>query len=165
MAGTTRLELAPSAVTVQQPEVTSCNFTAPIATLGALRNPRELLLHPNCTQIRLQQGCHACQRLPVNSVLIVISCKQFREYQPIAFRFDGHNMLVLRRWKTAAFSSWSLRQPKGLLVEWRSNGLLNRCLLTGLRPGGQKADKFESQSRAVDEDSCRSMHREINRMV
>jgi len=59
MAGTTRLELATSAVTVQQPEVTSCNFTAPIATLGALRNPRELLLHPNCTQIRLQQGCHA----------------------------------------------------------------------------------------------------------
>jgi len=51
MAGTTRLELATSAVTVQQPEVTSCNFTAPIATLGALRNPRELLLHPNCTQI------------------------------------------------------------------------------------------------------------------
>ena len=51
MAGTTRLELATSAVTVQRPEVTSCNFTAPIATLGALRNPRELLLHPNCTQI------------------------------------------------------------------------------------------------------------------
>ncbi len=24
---------------------------APIATLGALRNPREVLLHPNCTQI------------------------------------------------------------------------------------------------------------------
>src|SRR6266481_2014028 len=51
MAGTTRLELATSAVTVQQPEVTSCNFTAPIATLGALRNPMEFLLHPNCTQI------------------------------------------------------------------------------------------------------------------
>jgi hypothetical protein len=51
MAGTTGLEPAASAVTVQQPEVTSCNFTAPIATLGALRNPRELLLHPNCTQI------------------------------------------------------------------------------------------------------------------
>jgi hypothetical protein len=51
MAGTTRLELATSAVTVQRPEVTSCNFTAPIAILGALRNPRELLLHPNCTQI------------------------------------------------------------------------------------------------------------------
>jgi hypothetical protein len=47
MAGTTRLELATSAVTV-----TGCNFTAPIATLGALRNPREVLLHPNCTQIR-----------------------------------------------------------------------------------------------------------------
>src|ERR1700724_799900 len=29
MAGTTRLELATSAVTVQQPEETSCNFTAP----------------------------------------------------------------------------------------------------------------------------------------
>jgi hypothetical protein len=51
MAGTTRLELATSAVTVQRPEVTSCNFTAPIATLGAVRNPWELLLHPNCTQI------------------------------------------------------------------------------------------------------------------
>src|SRR6267143_2506177 len=35
----------------QRPEVTSCNFTAPIATLGALGSPRELLLHPNCTQI------------------------------------------------------------------------------------------------------------------
>src|SRR5712675_1277319 len=46
MAGTTRLELATSAVTV-----TSCNFTAPIATLGALRNPQEVLLHPYCTQI------------------------------------------------------------------------------------------------------------------
>ena len=51
MAGTTRLELATSAVTVQRPEVTGCNFTVPIATLGALRDPRELLLHPNCTQI------------------------------------------------------------------------------------------------------------------
>jgi hypothetical protein len=51
MAGTTRLELATSAVTVQRPEVTSCNFTAPIATFGAPRNPQEFLLHPNCTQI------------------------------------------------------------------------------------------------------------------
>src|SRR5580700_10035229 len=51
MAGTTRLELATSAVAEQQPEVTDCNLTAPIATFGALRNPRELLLHPNCTQI------------------------------------------------------------------------------------------------------------------
>jgi len=59
MAATTRLELATSAVTVQQPEVTSCNFTAPIATSGALRNPREVLLNPYCTQIRLQQDCHA----------------------------------------------------------------------------------------------------------
>lgn len=33
--------------------VTSCNFTASIATLGALRNPREVLWHPNCTQILL----------------------------------------------------------------------------------------------------------------
>lgn len=32
-------------------EVTSCNFRAPIATLGALGNPREVLTHPNCTQI------------------------------------------------------------------------------------------------------------------
>ncbi len=31
--------------------VYSCNFTAPIATLGALRNPHEVLLHPYCTQI------------------------------------------------------------------------------------------------------------------
>src|SRR5215469_14860970 len=30
---------------------TSCNFAAPIATLDALSNPREVLLHPNCTQI------------------------------------------------------------------------------------------------------------------
>jgi hypothetical protein len=51
MAGTTRLELSTSAVTEQKPEVTDCNLTAPIATFGALRNPRELLLHPNCTQI------------------------------------------------------------------------------------------------------------------
>ena len=54
MAGTTRLELATSAVRGQRPDVTGCNFTAPIATLGALRNPREVLLHPNCTQIRLK---------------------------------------------------------------------------------------------------------------
>jgi hypothetical protein len=51
MAGTTRLELATSAVTVQRSEVTSCNFTAPIATFGASSNPREFLLHPNRTQI------------------------------------------------------------------------------------------------------------------
>src|SRR6266566_3930152 len=38
-------------VTVQREEVTSCNFRAPIATLGALGNPREVLTHPNCTQI------------------------------------------------------------------------------------------------------------------
>src|SRR5438132_13058616 len=38
-------------VTVQRAEVTSCNFRAPIATLGALGNPREVLTHPNCTQI------------------------------------------------------------------------------------------------------------------
>src|SRR5215831_16406970 len=50
MAGTTRLELATSAVTVQRPKVTSCNFTAPIATFGAQRNPREVLSHPNHTQ-------------------------------------------------------------------------------------------------------------------
>src|ERR1700692_3948317 len=43
--GTTRLELATSAVT--GPDVTVCNFTAPIATLGALRNSREVLLHPS----------------------------------------------------------------------------------------------------------------------
>jgi hypothetical protein len=56
MAGTTRLELATSTVTVQRPVVTDCNFTEPIATLGALfvRNPREVLLHPNCTQILLK---------------------------------------------------------------------------------------------------------------
>jgi hypothetical protein len=54
MAGTTGLEPAASAVTVQRPEVTSCNFTAPIAAHGALRNPREVLLHPNCTQILLK---------------------------------------------------------------------------------------------------------------
>ena len=35
----------------QRPEVTSCNFTVPIATFGAPRNPPEFLLHPNCTQI------------------------------------------------------------------------------------------------------------------
>jgi hypothetical protein len=45
-------EPAASAVTVQRPEVTGCNSMAPIATLGAPRNPREVLLHPNCTQIR-----------------------------------------------------------------------------------------------------------------
>ena len=38
LAETTRLELATFAMTVQQ-QVTNCNFTAPIATLGALRNP------------------------------------------------------------------------------------------------------------------------------
>ena len=51
MAGTTRLELATSAVTGQRCKVTSCNFTAPIATFGAPRNPEEFLLHPNRTQI------------------------------------------------------------------------------------------------------------------
>src|SRR5271169_336662 len=40
-------EPAASAVTVRQPEVTDCNLTAPIATLGALSNCRELLSHPN----------------------------------------------------------------------------------------------------------------------
>jgi hypothetical protein len=50
MPGTTRLELATSAVT-ERSEVTSCNFTAPIATFGASRHPREFLLHPNRTQI------------------------------------------------------------------------------------------------------------------
>jgi hypothetical protein len=29
-----------------------CRDRAPIATLGALRNSREVLLHPSCTQIR-----------------------------------------------------------------------------------------------------------------
>jgi hypothetical protein len=58
VAGATGLEPAASAVTVQRPEVTGCNFTAPIATLGALRNPRELLLHPNCTQV-LGSWCRA----------------------------------------------------------------------------------------------------------
>ncbi len=38
-------------VTVQRAEATSCNFRAPIATLGALGNLREVLTHPNCTQI------------------------------------------------------------------------------------------------------------------
>jgi len=56
---TARLELATSAVTVQQPEVTSCNFTAPITTLGALRNPRDVLLHPNCTQILRETSQHS----------------------------------------------------------------------------------------------------------
>jgi hypothetical protein len=51
MAGTTGLEPATSAVTAQKPEVTGCNFTAPIATFGAPRNPGEVLLHPNRTQI------------------------------------------------------------------------------------------------------------------
>src|SRR2546421_5031935 len=41
----------------QCPEVTGCNFTAPIATLGALRNPREVLLHPNCTQLPILGPC------------------------------------------------------------------------------------------------------------
>jgi hypothetical protein len=63
MAGTTRLELATSAVTVQRPEVISCNFTAPIATSGALSNPQEVLLHPYCTQILSQQDWHAHQRV------------------------------------------------------------------------------------------------------
>jgi hypothetical protein len=56
MAGTTRLELATSAVTGHQPEVTVCNFKAPIAPLGALRNPLELFLHPNCIQILAQSS-------------------------------------------------------------------------------------------------------------
>jgi len=44
-------------VTVQRPEVTSCNLTAPIATFGALRNPREVLLRPNRTQIFARRSC------------------------------------------------------------------------------------------------------------
>src|SRR5260370_17248255 len=43
--------LVPAAVTVRQPEITDCNLTAPIATLGAHRHSQELLLRPNCTQI------------------------------------------------------------------------------------------------------------------
>ena len=35
-------------MTIQRPEVTSCNFTVPIATFGALSNCSEVLLHPNC---------------------------------------------------------------------------------------------------------------------
>jgi hypothetical protein len=46
--------LLTATLAVRRPEVTSCNFTAPIATLGALRNPLEVLLHPNCTQILLK---------------------------------------------------------------------------------------------------------------
>jgi len=37
--------------------VTSCNFTAPIATSGALSNPQEVLLHPNRTQIFAHWSC------------------------------------------------------------------------------------------------------------
>jgi hypothetical protein len=48
MAGPTGLEPAASAVTGGF-AVTSCKSTAPIATLGATRNPREVLLH--CTLI------------------------------------------------------------------------------------------------------------------
>ena len=66
-----RVEPTTSAVTVQQPEVTSCNFTAPIATLGALRNPLEFLLHPNWTQILIccvrfhtVKDCCQCDRQP-----------------------------------------------------------------------------------------------------
>jgi len=43
MAGTTRLELATPAVTA---EVTSCNFTAPIATSGAYQEPSGILIAP-----------------------------------------------------------------------------------------------------------------------
>ena len=39
----------------QRCKVTSCNFTAPIATSGALSNPQEVLLHPNCTQILVER--------------------------------------------------------------------------------------------------------------
>jgi hypothetical protein len=49
-------------VTVQRAEVTSCNFRAPIATLGALGNPREVLTHPNCTQMRV--GTNLTGQLP-----------------------------------------------------------------------------------------------------
>jgi hypothetical protein len=48
---TTGLANAPAFLIRQRSEVTSCNFTAPIATFGALSNPREVLLPPNCTQI------------------------------------------------------------------------------------------------------------------
>ena len=84
MAGTTRLELATSAVTVQRPEVTSCNFTASIATLGALRDPLEILLHPNCTQIADlgfgERACFMAQHsgtLPVYNSTNVLSAHKF----------------------------------------------------------------------------------------
>jgi hypothetical protein len=48
---TTGLEPVAFAVAVQRPEVTSCNFTTPIATFGARGNSQEFLLHPNRTQI------------------------------------------------------------------------------------------------------------------
>jgi hypothetical protein len=38
-------------MTVRRPEVTDRNLKAPIASLGALSNRGELLLHANCTQI------------------------------------------------------------------------------------------------------------------
>ena len=40
------------------------SFTAPIATFGASSNPREFLLHPNRTQILLNQ--RISQTLPAN---------------------------------------------------------------------------------------------------
>jgi len=50
MAGTTGLEPAASAVTADVPVVTDRKSTAPIAHFGAPSNPREGLLHPDCTQ-------------------------------------------------------------------------------------------------------------------
>ena len=64
-------------VTVQRAEVTSCNLRAPIATLGALGNPREVLTHPNCTQIFAR---------PVNTSALLIgvnSKRKFIEYAHI----------------------------------------------------------------------------------
>src|SRR6266403_4831433 len=88
LAGATRLELATSPVAVQRPEVTSCNFTAPIATLGTLRNPRELLLHPNCTQISPRSELGA-RRFPPD---------------------DNHNDLCVANLRKPSGPNWLLKQ-------------------------------------------------------
>jgi hypothetical protein len=99
-------------VTVQRSEVTSCNFTAPIATFGASSNPREFLLHPNrteisqpkqsdgsrpvsrslvarCSRIRSLRTSSLTGRLVLRSPIVLISANQFLASGPALFTFPS----------------------------------------------------------------------------
>src|SRR6266852_5127450 len=89
------------------PEVAGCNFTAPIATLGALGNPRELLLHPNCTQIAQggfgEFACFMTQEREIEPGALIPEC--------------GYDQL--RRRATSRGNGPSWYAPSDTLSVWR----------------------------------------------